>query len=362
MPRVLLLAIALLCLTAAAASAAVQRAIVGRTPEGVEVECFTLTNAHGSSAKILTLGATLADLRMPDRAGKFAAMVNEIIPTPRGLAEGFPQSGAVMGRVANRIAQARFTLDGRTYALTPNSPPHHMHGGKRGFKFVVWRPEVPDAARSSSVRLSYISVAGEEGYPGTLNVSVTYTLTDDDTLRLDYAATTSAPTPLNLTNHAYFNLNPGADVIDYLVEIAAERYTAVDAEKLPTGALPSVRGTVFDFTRPTRLGSRAGDLGPRAIYDHNYVINRPEGDATLRYAARVGDPVSGRQVEVWTTEPGMQLYTSALNASPLAGRKAYVCLETQHFPDSVNHPTFPSTIVRPGTPFRSTTEYRFSSR
>jgi aldose 1-epimerase len=362
MPRVLILALALLFLSAHAASAAVQRAIVGRTPEGVEVESFTLTNAHGSSATILTLGATLADLRMPDRTGKFAAMVNEIIPTPRGIAEGFPQSGAVMGRVANRIAQARFTLDGRTYALTPNSPPHHMHGGKRGFKFVVWRPEVPDAGRSSSVRLSYISVAGEEGYPGTLNVSITYTLTDDDTLRLEYSATTSAPTPLNLTNHAYFNLNPGADVVDYLVEIAAERYTAVDAEKLPTGALPAVRGTVFDFTRPTRLGSRAGDLGPRAIYDHNYVINRPESDTTLRFAARVSDAVSGRQIEVWTTEPGMQLYTSGLNALPVAGRKAYVCLETQHFPDSVNHPTFPSTIVRPGTPFRSTTEYRFSSR
>lgn len=362
MKRALLIGLALLFTSAAAASAAVQRVVVGRTPEGVEVESFTLTNAHGSSAKILTLGATLADLRMPDRTGKFAAMVNEIIPTAQGLAEGFPQSGAVMGRVANRIAHARFTLDGREYALTPNSPPHHMHGGKRGFKFVVWRAEVSDAAHSTSVKLSYISVAGEEGYPGTLNVSITYTLTDDDTLRLDYAATTSAPTPLNLTNHAYFNLNPGADVIDYLVEIAAERYTAVDAEKLPTGDLPPVRGTAFDFTRPTPLGSRAGDLGPRAIYDHNYVINRPAGDATLRFAARVRDAGSGRQVEVWTTEPGMQLYTSALNASALAGRKAYVCLETQHFPDSVNHPTFPSTIVRPGTPFRSMTEYQFSTR
>ena len=339
----------------------VKRGIFGRTPDGVEVESYTLTNRRGASAKVITMGATLAELRVPDRAGVVSGVVQEIVPSAKGFEEGFANSGAVIGRVANRIAGAKFMLDGREVRITANRPPHHIHGGTKGFKRVVWRAEVPDGERTPSVRLTYVSVDGEEGYPGTLTVAVTYTLTEDNTLRLDYAATTDAPTPVNLTNHAYFNLGSGGDVIDYAVEIAADQITAA-VRGFPTGEFKAVAGTPFDFTQPRRLGDRAEQLGQRPIYDDNYVLRREPGDTALRFAARVADAASGRQMEVWTTEPGMQLFTSTLSVRPVVARVGYICLETQHFPDAVNQPHFPSTILRPGTVFRSTTEYRFSTR
>ena len=342
---------------------AVRRGIFGRNPDGIEVETYTLSNHHGASAKILTYGAIIADLRIPDRAGLASGVVQEISLNPNGFEQSFANAASVKGRVVNRIANARFSLDGHDYPLTANLDSlHHMHGGKRGFDKVIWRAEVPDAARPS-VRLTYVSADGEEGYPGTLTTTVTYTLTEENTLRIEYAATTDKPTPVNLTNHAFFNLGSGGDVLDYQVRIDADRYTVASNRQLPTGEIAPVRDTFLDFTRPTRLAARAAQLsGPRFVYDHNYILNRPDADTSLRFAARVSDPDSGRQMEVWTTEPAVQLYTSQLSEAPVVARVGFVCLETQHFPDSVNHPNFPSTILRPGQTYKSTTEYRFTAR
>ncbi|MBC7368247.1 MAG: galactose-1-epimerase [Undibacterium sp.] len=350
---------------AASASArpAVRRAVFGRTADGIEVESYRLTNHRGASAKIITFGAVVAELRVPGRDGVSSGVVQEIVPGAAPFDARIKNSAAVIGRVANRIAGARFSLDGHDYVLPANDGPNHIHGGVRGFARVLWRADVPDAAHTPSVRLTYVSADGEEGYPGTLTTTITYTLTEENTLRLDYTATTDKATPINLTNHAYFNLGSGGDVIDHEVMIDADRVTPVDAQLIPTGELAPVAGTALDFTAPTRLGARASQLkGPRIIYDHNYVLNRPAGDASLRFAARVTDPDSGRQMEVWTTEPAVQLYTSPLRDRPPYGPPGFFCLETQHFPDSVNQPAFPSTILRPGQTFRSTTEYRFTTR
>jgi aldose 1-epimerase len=344
--------------------ARVERSVFGQMPDGTAVELFTLTNSRGATAKVITYGAILADLRMPDRDGRFISVVREITPTPENFQRGFPQAGAVMGRVTNRIANGRFTLDGRDYQLTKNANPHHIHGGAKGFSRVIWMAETPAAAKRSgaSVTLTYVSPAGEEGYPGTLTTRLRYTLTDDNTLRLDYTATTDAPTPVNLTNHAYFNLAGGGDVTDHELTLNADRYTVSDALLIPTGEMKPVTGLPIDFTRPMKLGARAASLGPRHNYDHNFVINRRDGDASLAFAARVVEPKSGRVMETWTTEPAVQLYTGDLSGNLPAGRYAFYCLETQHHPDSVNHPQFPTTILRPGQTFRSTTEFRFSTR
>ena len=348
----------------AAARPAVRRSVFGRTADGVEVESYTLANRAGSTAQILTLGAIIADLRLPDRTGVFSGVVQKITPDPAGFEKGFKNAAAVIGRVANRISDARFTLDGRTYPLAANAAPHHIHGGPRGFDSRVWRAEIPDPAQAA-VRLTLVSPDGDQGFPGTLTVSVTYTLTAENTLRLDYEATTDRPTPLNLTNHAYFNLGSGGDVLDHEVLLAADRYTVVDAALIPTGEIAPVRGTPLDFTVAARLGARVPALTafyPKSRYDHNFVINRPPGDTALRFAARVYDPASGRQLEAWTTEPGVQLFTSPLSAEPVIARIGFFCLETQHYPDAVNRPEFPSTILRPGETFRSATEYRFTTR
>lgn len=346
----------------AAARPAVRRSVFGRNADGVEIESYTLTNRAGATAQIITHGAIIADLRLPDRSGVLAGVVEKIVPSQAGFATGFKNAAAVIGRFANRIAHARFPLDGRIVEVTPNAAPHQLHGGRRGFDKKIWLAEPPSPNGPPRIRLNLVSPAGDEGFPGTVNVSVTYTLTEDNTLRLDYEATTDAPTPINLTNHAYFNLGSGGDVTGYELTLAADRYTVVDEKLIPTGEIAPVRGTPLDFTTPTRLGVRASQLGPKAIYDHNFVLNRPAGDATLRFATRVYDPASGRQMETWTTEPGVQLYTSKLSETPVIARVGFFCLETQHFPDSVNHPHFPSTILRPGKTFRSTTEYRFTTR
>lgn len=362
--RCALAGILTICAAAAAFAAdtpAVQRSAFGRTPEGAEVDAFTLTNRGGAIAKVITYGAILADLRMPDRSGQLTSVVREITPSsPNGFDRGFRESGAIFGRVANRIAKARFTLDGREVQVTANAGIHHIHGGRKNFSRVVWRA-TPRSGNEPAVELTYISPDGEEGFPGTLTTSVTYTLTHDNVLRVDYRATTDKPTPVNLTNHAYFNLAGRGDVLDHLLEINADRYTAADADLIPTGELKAVRGTALDFTQPTPLGKRVAQLSSTRRYDHNFVLNRPPGSTTLSFAARVRDPSSGRTMEVWTNEPGVQLYTSQLHAEGAEGRFGFYCLETQHFPDSVNHPNFPNTVLRPGETFRSTTEFRFSA-
>ena len=350
---------------APATGAGVERGVFGRLADGTVVDLFTLTNEKGAVAKVITFGAILADLRMPDREGRVAGVVREIVPSEQGFQRGFPSSAAVFGRVANRIAGARFTLDGREYQVTRNNGAHHIHGGAKNFSKVVWQASLPRDARPPSVELTYVSADGEEGFPGRLTAIVTYTLTNDNVLRIDYRATTDRATPINLTNHAYFNLAGGGDAVEHELTLNADRYTVVDADLIPTGEIRTVANSPLDFRRPSLLGARAAQLGTSRRYDHNFVLNRRERDAALIFAARVREPRSGRVMEVWTTEPGVQLYTSIL-APPAqnepAPRAGFLCLETQHFPDSVNHPEFPSTILRPGQTFRSTTEFRFSAK
>lgn len=341
-----------------------ERAEFGRTPDGAVVEVVTLTNSKGSTAKIITFGAIVADLRMPDREGKLAGMVKEMLPTPENFQRGFPQAAAIMGRVTNRISTAKFTLDGKEYPLAANLRPHHIHGGVKGFGVANWRFEKIETSPQASVTLVHVSPDGDEGYPGKLTVSLRYTLTNDNTFRLDYTATTDAPTIFNPTNHAYFNLAGGGDVLEHELTINAQTWTVAGNDRLPTGEIAPIAGGPLDFTKPAKLGARAAVLGgQRPIFDHNFVINRPSpSDTTLALAARCTEATSGRALEVWTTEPGVQLYTSVLNGQLPAGRAGFFCLETQHHPDSIHQEKFPSIVVRPGTPFRSTTEWRFSAK
>jgi aldose 1-epimerase len=349
------------------AAPTVERSVFGRTPDGREVERFTLKNSRGAVAEVITFGATVTALRMPDRTGALGDVVRPITASESGFQRGFQQSAAVFGRYANRIAHGRFTLDGKTYEVTRNLPPHHLHGGRNNFSRVIWRAKPGTGPQTASVDLAYTSPDGEEGFPGTLEVGVTYTLTEDNILRLEYRATTDRATPLNLTNHAYFNLAGSGDVLDHELQIAAERYTEVDRELIPTGKILPVRGTALDFTAPTAIGARATQVGPLRRYDNNFVLDGDRTGSAPAFAARVRDAGSGRVLEVWTTEPGLQIYTSIL-PPPGAEEKAkgprfgFYCLETQHFPDSPNHPHFPTTILRPDRAFRSVTEFRFSAR
>ena len=335
----------------------------GHAREGTAAKIFTITNSNGAIAKVTEYGATLTELWMPDRAGKLADVVlgyerlDDYVAAPFYL-------GAVLGRVANRISNARFTLDGRTYALAANRAPNHIHGGVRGFDKRIW--SATPSARG--VTFAYTSGDGEEGYPGTLRVTVRYQLTDDNALRIDYSATTDAPTLINLTNHSFFNLAATGNVLGHVLTINASRYTLTDAALVPTGALASVKGTPLDFTRPHRIGERIEEVRAASNgYDHNFALDRT-GD-TLSLAARVEEPTSGRVLEIWTTEPGMQFFTGNRFDGSFPGvggvkyeRHAGFALEPQHFPDAINHREFPSVVLRPGQTFRSTTIYKFSTR
>jgi aldose 1-epimerase len=328
----------------------------GRMPDGAPVKVFTLRNGHGATVKIISYGAIIHELQVPDRQGK---LTNVVLHAPNldAYLKGFPASAAVIGRFANRIAKARFTLDGVEYRLAANNGPNHIHGGRVGFAKVNWRAKgLPPTERAAAVELSYFSKDGEEGYPGNLTVKVTYTLTDDNELWLDYEATTDKATPINLTNHAYFNLRGHGDALDHELWLAAEQYTPTDAELIPTGELASVKGTPLDFSTPTRIGARIEQLKPKpGGYDHNLVL-KTKGAPAPELVARLSDPQSGRQMEVRTTEPGVQLYSG--NHVQHGG----ICLETQHYPDSVNRPNFPSAILRPGETFKSTTVFAFRAK
>lgn len=324
-------------------------------PDGRAVTRITLRNAGGMVVQAISYGAILTQILAPDRHG---AITNVILSaeTLEQYRKGFGAPAAVIGRVANRIAQARFTLDGIAYKLAANNGPNHLHGGRVGFSRVVWQTKtLQPGEHETAVQFTYVSRDGEEGYPGNLTVKVTYTLTDANELRVDYEATTDQATPVNLTNHAYFNLAGFGTVLDHELWLNADRYTPADGELIPTGEIASVKGTPLDFTRTTRIGTRIEQLKPRLNgYDHNYVI--AGGGAALALAARVTEPGSGRVMEVRTTEPGIQLYTG----NHL--KHAALCLETQHYPDSVNQPRFPTTILRPGQRFQSTTLFAFSTR
>lgn len=355
-------------------TARIQREPFGRLSDGSPIHRYTLANDRGMIARISSFGAILTELHVPDASGRTDNVVHGF-DNLRDYVEGHPAFGSTIGRVTNRIRDARFKLDGHEIRVTANAGNHHIHGGKTGFHKVPWKSRALPIGkdRAVAVELTYRSVNGEEGYPGNLDVNVTYTLTDDNALVIDYTASTDAPTPINLTNHTYFNLNGAGDILDHVLLLAAPLYTGADSALIPTGEILKVSGTGLDFTKPTRIGDRIAQFKPRpGGYDHNYVLNPyafppTEIDGTpIPFAARVSDPASGRQMEVFTTEPAVQLYTANWTGERFKGPggRPYgphsgFCLETQHFPDSVNHPHFPSTILRPGEVFRSTTLFRF---
>ncbi len=342
----------------------------GKTTDGTEVRLFTLANAHGMQVTISTLGGTITGIRVPDRNGKIGDVVLGFdeasgYQSPAFLKSG-PYFGALIGRYGNRIKGGQFALGGHAYTLAKNNGPNALHGGKKGFDKMIWDATPGRSAAGQTLTLHLLSKDGEEGYPGNLAVTVAYTLTDDSALRIDYTATTDQPTVLNLTNHAYFNLNHGAskDVLAHVVTLPADRYTVVDATLIPTGELRPVKGTPFDFTAPHAIGERIGQVP--GGYDHNWVLNAAPGPHP---AATVYDPASGRTLEVSTDQPGVQFYTGNFldgslkgHGGTVYGQHAGFCLETQHFPDSPNQPKFPSTVLKPGETYRTTSEYKFGVR
>ncbi len=350
----------------------VTKAPYGKLPDGAEIDLYTMTNPHGLKVQIMTYGATITDVEVPDRNGKLANVtlyrdsladyISTDVPTP--------YFGATVGRYANRIAKGKFTLDGKEYTLATNNGPNHLHGGKKGFDKVVWKAKPVEKKDSVGVVFTYTSPDGEEGYPGKLSNTVTYSLTDDDKLKMEYEATCDKPTVLNLTNHAYWNL-AGAGAGDVLAEemmINADRYLPVDDTLIPTGEPAAVKGTPMDFTKPMTIGSRIEQVGKGEHngYDHCYVLNTATEGEGPQLAARVVEPTSGRVMEVYTTQPGVQFYTgNFLDGKITAGGKTYqkhfaFCLETQHYPDSPNHPTYPTTVLKPGETYKETTVYKFS--
>jgi aldose 1-epimerase len=344
----------------------VKKEALGCLADGTAVDIYTLTNKAGFEARITTYGAILVSLKLPDRNGAFAD-VNLGFDSLAGYLGTHPYFGAIIGRYGNRIAQARFTLDGVAHALPPNNNGNTLHGGIRGFDKVVWAAEPVRSADGAGVKLAYLSKNGEEGFPGNLSVTVVYTLTDANELRIDYEAVTDKKTPLNLTNHAYWNLKGEGrgDVLGHVLRLEADAITAVDsaANLIPTGEIVPVAGTPFDFTAPHAIGERIAKV--EGGYDHNFILR--SGGGTLAAAARVEEPESGRVLEIWTDQPGIQLYTGNFLDGTVVGKggKAYgkhfaFCLETQHFPDSPNHPNFPSTILEPGQTYRTTTVHKFS--
>jgi aldose 1-epimerase len=325
----------------------------GHLPDGALIQQFILRNAHGMTVRVINYGAIMTAIEVPDRNGRPTNVIHGADSLDRYLsARGGVPAAAVIGRFANRISNAQFTIDGTVYKVTANLGRNHIHGGRKGFASVRWEAEaLPVGPHEGRVRLTYRSADGEEGFPGSLIARVTYSLNDHNELTLDYEATTDKPTVVNLTNHAYFNLAGGGSVANQVLWLNADRYTLADDQLIPTGGLASVTGTPLDFTRPTPIGARLSQLKPRPVYDHNFVIN--SGGRSLVPAARVFDPASGRALEVRTTQPGVQLYT---------GNPTAFCLETQHYPDSPNRPEFPSTIVRPESPFHATTVFAFSTK
>lgn len=345
----------------------VQKTDFGKLSDGTQIEQYTLRNTGGAEAKIITYGATLTELWMPDKNGKKADIILGF-DNLQGYLGDEPYFGATVGRYANRIAKGKFTLDGKEYSLPINNGPNSLHGGINGFSRRVWKAEPLKVANGAAVRFTYVSKDGEEGYPGALTVTVTYTLANDNALKLAYTAKTDKPTILNLTNHSYFNLSGAAsgDILKDILWVDSDRYTPTDDTLIPTGKIESVAGTPYDFRKPTAIGARNADIPKVGGYDINLVLNGKAG--TLRRVAEVKDPNSGREMQVFTDQPGVQLYVGIGLDGKLHGiggayqKYGAVCLETQHFPDSPNHPNFPSTVLRPGKEFRSETIYKFSAK
>ena len=344
--------------------------------DGTTIEQYTLKNSHGIEVHAITYGGIITSLKVPDAKGNLADIVLGF-DSPQGYLNDPPPPyfGAIIGRYGNRIAKGKFTLDGKTYTLATNNGPNHLHGGNRGFDKVLWKAEPRQAADGASIVFTRTSPDGEEGYPGNLQVRVTYTLTDRNELIVEYHATTDKATPVNLTQHSYFNLagEGSGDILGHQLTINADRFTPVDDTLIPTGEFASVQGTPFDFRKPTAIGARIDANDPQIKkgpgYDHNWVLNREAesgGREALVLAARLTDPKSGRTMEIRTTEPGLQFYSGNFLDGTIKGKQGHVygrrsalCLETQHFPDSPNHPNFPSTILRPGQTYDSKTVFTF---
>ena len=379
-PRRLILACALVFITAIGGllssqtsskqKSGVQQQDFG-TRDGRPITLYTLTNAHGVEVRAMNYGGIILSLRVPDRKGQLADIVlghekaEEYMPNP-------PYLGAIVGRYANRIANGTFTLDGKTYTLPKNDGPNTLHGGvTRTFDKVLWDGE--PLKGKNGVAFTYLSKDAEEGFPGNLKVTVTYTLTDSNELVIDYQATTDKATPINVSQHSYFNLKGAGngDILDHEIMISADKFTPVDKNLIPTGELRAVKGTPFDFTTSTKIGARIEDPYEQMVlghgYDHNFVLNRK--GAGLSLAARVYEPTTGRVLEVSTTQPAVQFYTGNFLDGSVTGKEGQVykrryglCLETQHYPDSPNHPDFPSTILKPGEKFHQTTVFKFSAK
>lgn len=346
----------------------VTRASFGKTAEGAEVSLYTLKNSNGIEVGIINYGGIVVSLKTPDKAGQFADIVLGF-DSLDGYLKDHPYFGAVIGRYGNRIGGAKFSIDGKQYRLAANNGPNSLHGGIKGFDKKAWDAVVDN--NSNSLILTCTSPDMEEGYPGKLDVEVKYTLTEANELRIDYKATTDKETVVNLTNHSYFNLagQGSGDILNHSIQIMSEKTTPVDATLIPTGELKDVAGTPFDFTAPHAIGERINDPKDEQIrfgggYDHNFAVDGQMG--TLRPAARVTEPASGRIMEVLTTEPGIQFYTGNFLDGTLTGKGGKVyqkrfgfCLETQHYPDSPNKPQFPTTSLKPGATYSSTTVYKF---
>lgn len=365
------LAALLLCVSTlvAQAQATVTKENFGKTADGENIDLYTLKNIHGVEAKITNYGGIVVSLKVPDRSGKF----DDVVLGFNDLADYLkphPYFGALIGRYGNRIAKGRFTLNGVEYKLAVNNGENTLHGGIKAFDKVIWTGKEMKTKAGPAVTLNYLSKDGEEGYPGNLTVTVTYTLTNADDLRIDYSASTDKDTVINLTHHSYFNLagEGNGDILNHRVLINATEFVPTDAGSIPTGKLKPVAGTPFDFLKMTAIGARINQDDEQLKfgngYDHTWVIKGRPG--ALRLAAQVSEPTSGRRMQVWTTEPGVQFYTGNFLDGTLTGKSGKIyqrrygfCLETQHFPDSPNHPSFPTTTLKKGATYKSTTIYRF---
>jgi aldose 1-epimerase len=348
-------------------AATIQKSKFGQTADGAPVDLYVLKNSKGMEAGIITWGGTLVSLKTPDRNGALGDVVLGY-DNLAGYTSGRAYFGALVGRYANRIAKGQFSIDGTTYNVPVNNGANALHGGIRGFDKRIWTAH---SLPGGSLELTYRSKDGEEGYPGNLAATVVYTLTDDNYLRIHYAATTDKATVVNLTNHAYFNLKGQGDILGHLVTLNADSFTPVDAGLIPTGEIRSVEGTPFDFRKPRTPGERINSADDQIKlgkgYDHNWVLNRKGSGLSL--AARVEELSTGRVMEVFTDQPGIQFYTGNFLDGTEKGKggQAYnlhaaFCFETQHYPDSPNHPSFPTTVLRPGEKYDTTTEFRFSSK
>jgi len=363
------------CTSMSKSPGTISQAPFGKTADGTPVEIYTLRNGHGMEARIMTYGGILQSLKVPDKSGQFGDVVlgfddlDGYVNT--NYVKSCPYFGALIGRYGNRIANGKFTLDGVTYPLAVNNSPNHLHGGLKGFDKVLWKAMPLLTPDGPALELTYVSKDGEEGYPGNLSVRAVYTLTEDNALKLEFTATTDKDTLCNLTAHSYFNLRGSGGVLGHVVYINADKFTPTDSTLIPTGELRPVAGTPFDFRTPTAIGARINDTNYDQIkfangYDDNWVLNHPPGKLGL--AARLSEPTTGRVMEVWTTAPGVQFYTGNFLDGTFTGKGGWVyqfrngcCFEPQGFPDSPNHPDFPTTELKPGETYHNTIVYKFST-